>query len=352
MRKSFVVLALLVGALAMWTTLAAAQDEGLKLMNGRMAAERLTRAARLGTSGATDTMFVGHSTASTESYNPFKVGVGPNRPGVGGSYNGVWDFDTYDGGNDSLQGWVPTVTPNTRSAGTITDDLRPWQCLDWGNRMNAAPIQNRTIGVVSAWHADDAGGTGGWKPSWAPLVGSYSAWCGLRAGNDVRFIDDAWRGGTGNPYNGETVVGVIGDGVNNTQHAFPGFMNQWDQMLYRDVRVADGGALSVSFRYETFLDPRTNSAAASCKGWFDRDPLSMTEGPPRGPGPANFVSASNYLGSSARLGPWTRSWCTSACRRVRIPATTRTAWPPARSSTSSVAGSPRSSRSTSRTPRS
>lgn len=305
MRKSFVVLALLVGVMAIWTTLAVAQDEGLKLMNARTAQAQLTRAARLGTSAASDTFWIGHSTASTETYNPFKVGVGPNRPGVGGSYNGAWDFDTYDGGNDSLQGWVATVSPNTRSAGTIADVLRPWQCLDWGNRINVGPVQGRTMGVVSAWHVD-AGisvGTGTWKPAWSALAGSRSAWCGLRAGNDNSYVDDGYRGGTGNPYNGEAVVGVIGDGVNNTQHAFPGYMNQWDQMLYRDVRVADGGALTVSFNYESFMDPRPNAAEVSCKGWFDRDPLSMTEGPPRGPGPANFISASNYLGATARSGP-------------------------------------------------
>ena len=131
------------------------RDEGLKLMNARVAQMQLTRAARLGTSANSDTFFVGHTTTAPFS-QPWHVGVGPYRPGVGGKYDGMWDFDTYDAGTiDSMQGWVPTNTPNTRSSGTISDDQRPWQCLDWGNRLNAGPVQGRTPGVVSAWHVDN-----------------------------------------------------------------------------------------------------------------------------------------------------------------------------------------------------
>ena len=108
--------------------------------------------------------------------------------------------------------------------------------------------------------------------------------------------------GTGNAINGEAVFGVIGDGVNNTQHNFPGYVNQWDQMLYRDVRVATGGSLTVSFLYETQMDPRTNTAEASCKGWFDKDPLSLQQGG-TGFGASNFISASAYLGLPVRNGP-------------------------------------------------
>ena len=98
------------------------------------------------------------------------------------------------------------------------------------------------------------------------------------------------------------MFGVVGDGVNNTQHNFPGYVNQWDQMLYRDVRVATGGSLTVSFLYETQMDPRTNTAEASCKGWFDKDPLSLQQGG-TGFGASNFISASAYLGLPVRNGP-------------------------------------------------
>jgi hypothetical protein len=240
---------------------------------------------------------------------PYHVGRGPHRPGVGSvatKYNGMWDFDTYDG-VDSMQGWVPTITPNTRSSGTIADVNRPWQCLDWGNRFNAGPVQGRTPGIISAWHKDGgvnqpSNGYAGASPSWTPLAGSVSVWCGLRSGDDTTVIDALALGGTGNHINGEAVFGIIGDGVNNTQHNFPGYMNQWDQMLYRDVPIHDGAQLSVSFLYETDMDPRTNSAEASCKGWFDKDPLSMQQGG-GGPGASNFISASAYQSTPARGGP-------------------------------------------------
>ena len=98
------------------------------------------------------------------------------------------------------------------------------------------------------------------------------------------------------------VFGIIGDGTNNTQHNFPGYCNQWDQMLYRDVRVANGGSLTVSFLYETQLDPRNSTAAATCKGWFDKDPLSLQQGG-SGFGASNFISSSAYLGTPAASGP-------------------------------------------------
>ncbi len=310
MRKSFVALALLVGAATIWTTLAVARDsrdEGMKLMNARTAQMQLTRAARLGTSAFSDTVFVGHTTIAPFS-EPFHVGRGPYRPGVDGNFDGAWDFDDYDGGAiDSMQGWVQTVTPNTRTSGTIADYLRPWNCLDWGNRLNVAPVQGRTAGIIGVWHVDGgvylpSTGFAGASPTWAPLAGDASAWCGLRAGDDASVIESKTLGGTGNAIHGETLYGVIGDGINFTQHNFPGYANQWDQMLYRDVRVATGGSLTISFLYETEMDPRTNSLASSCKGWFDRDPLSMQQGG-SGAGASNFISATDYLGTEFAAGP-------------------------------------------------
>jgi hypothetical protein len=283
-------------------------DESVRWMDAGMAQQRLlTRAVRLGASGYTDTLFVGHTSVGPYVNNPFHVGVGPYRPGVGGNYDGMWDFDTYDGGAiDSMQGWIQQVNPNTRTSGTIADQQRPWMCLDWGNRMNAGPVQGRTPGIVSAWHADDgvyalrAGQSS--SNSWAPLAGSKSAWCGLRAGDDFTVVDSTDLGGTGNHINGETVIGRYGDGVYTTNKNFPGYSNQWDQMLFRDVRVATGGALMVSFLYETQMDHRANTAEATCSGWFDRDPLSMQQGG-GGAGASNFISASAYLGATARSGP-------------------------------------------------
>ena len=313
MRKSYVALALLVGAATMLTTVTFAdelgsRDEGVQVMNAHMAQQQhLTKAARLGTSASSDTFWVGHT--STPPYSePFHVGRGPYRPGVGGSYDGMWDFDTYDGGTiDSMQGWIQQVNPNTRVAGTLPDYSRPWNCLDWGNRMNAGPVQGRTPGIVSAWHSDN--GVYPLNPgqsssnSWTPLAGSSSAWCGLRAGNDFSVTESVTLGGTGNHINGNVMIGRYGDGAYNTNKNFPGYSNQWDQLLYRDVRVATGGTLTVSFLYETQMDYRSNNAEASCTGWFDKDPLSMHQGVPPVDNTSNFISASAYLGTPARIGP-------------------------------------------------
>ena len=275
------------------------QDEGVRLMNARMAQMQTSRAARLGTSADWDTFFVGHTTTTPYSL-PWHVGRGPYRPGVGGKFDGMWDFDTYDGGTiDSMQGWVPTVTPNNRTSGTLADHLRPWNCLDWGNRLNAPPVQSRTIGIIGVWHVDN-GAMPTTPLSWTPLAGTRSAWCGLRAGNDFSVVDPI----TGNPLTGETLIGSFTDGALTTNFNFPGYANQWDQMLYRDVRVATGGALTVSFLYKTEMDHRTDNAANTCKGWFDKDPLSMQQGG-GGVGASNFISASAYLSvaPAVRAGP-------------------------------------------------
>jgi len=307
----------------MLTTLAFAQDMSnqdqgavLKSVKG-LKQSLVSKAARLGTSHATDadTMYVGHTNGTVHSH-PWNIGVGPYRPGVGGSYNGMWDFDSFtDGaGTDSAQGWVPYAEPNARTLGTRSDDQRPWNCLDWGNRLNAGPVQGRTPGIVSVWHADNGQYVIGRvgqdpleSPQWAPLAGNKSAWCGLRAGDDFGAIDDVLYGGTGNHINGNVLFGREGTtaslaGGAKTQKNFPGYANQWDQILYRDVRVATGSPLTVSFLYETQMDTRADQAEATCKGWFDRDPLSMQQGGV-GAGASNFISASAYLGSPVRKGP-------------------------------------------------
>ncbi len=241
-----------------------------------------SRASRLGTSATGDTFFIGHVTSGGQL--PWQVGRGPYRPGV--SREGVWDFEWSAGDPDSLQGWVPVVQPNDRTLGTIADDLRPWMALDYGNRMNAAPVQGHTYGIVSAWHVDrgrdvpDAANPAA-TPLWSPLAGTASAWCGLRSADDRSYLDDAARGGTGNPINGDALLGRRWDGTTETN--FPGYANQWDQMLYRDVRVASGGALTVSFKYQTWLDVGLDNTTTRCTGWFDKDPLNVTSG--------NFVSS-------------------------------------------------------------
>ena len=313
MRKSFVALALLVGAATMWTGPAFAQESGSQDLGPALMKKQLkvTKAARLGTSAAVDTMFVGHKAgAYNASNNPWSIGVGPARADL--NYDGCWDFDllTNGPGSDSLQGWVPYALPipNPPAASNIADNLRPEACLDWGNRMNAGPIQGHTPGVVSAWHADNGvypvypvvpATDGSRTVSWTPLAGSMSAWCGLRAGDDFSVVDAVANGGTGNHINGETVFGRFGSsagttglqGGKNCISNFPGYASSWDQLLYRDVRVADGNGLTVAFLYETQMDNRKDTGIGTCKGWFDRDPLNMQQGG-SGYGANNFISAS------------------------------------------------------------
>jgi hypothetical protein len=298
MRKSFVALALLVGAMVFLTNqVLAQQDEGLKLRAPKVVKE-LTRASRLGTAADTDTFWIGH-VAGQGGKLPYHVGRGPYRPGL--NRNGMWDFEWtvadsshgyYDtinhlwvaGQTDSMQGWVPVAQTNNRTSGTIADNLRPWMALDYGNRLCATPKQGHTIGIISAWHADggvlvpDAAHAAA-TPLWTPLGGAMSAWCGIRAGDDNAYTDAV----TLNPINGEALMMQYWDGLHPTQKNFPGYANQWDQMLYRDVVVADGGNLTVSFKYQTYMSTGLDNTSNRCTGWFQYDPLYV--------GSPNFISA-------------------------------------------------------------
>ena len=290
MRKSFVTLALLLGAVTLAVAPSLAQefrpanDEHPRLARPREP-ETASRGGRLATTATVDTFFIGHVTSG--GLLPWHVGRGPYRPGV--SREGMWDFEWSASDPDSLQGWVPIVRPNDRTEGEIPDTERPWMALDYGNRMNAPPVQGHTCGIVSAWHVDrgkdvpDAANAAA-TPLWSPLAGSASAWCGLRCADDRSYLDDASRGGTGNHINGDALLGRIRTGSYLTNANFPGYANQWDQMLYRDVRVASGGTLTVSFKYQTHLDTRLDNTESKCTGWFDKDPLNVWSG--------NFISSS------------------------------------------------------------
>jgi hypothetical protein len=324
MRKSFVALALLVGAATMLTTLAFAQENGQDHMGATLKTpallnqSKVTKAARLGTLADTDTLFVGHKAgAYNVANNVWSIGTsfGPRPDGANpSSYDGMWDWDvlTNGAGSDSAQGWVPFMR-GARNSGiaTHTDNQRPALSLDMGNKMNAAPVQGRTPGIISAWHADNGqykvqsplvATDGSLTVNWAPLAGSKSAWCGLRAGNDEAVVDDVAYGGTGNHINGNALYGTFGT-VNNMQGGmkairnFPGYANQWDQMLYRDVRVASGEALTVNFQYATQMSTNANRVGVTACGWFDKDPLLLQQG---GSGLAanNFISASVVLANA------------------------------------------------------
>ena len=201
------------------------------------------------------------------------------------------DWDNFTGiqAPDSLQGWWPYEREYNSTGGlTLTDDNRPWWCLDYGNVGNFVISQQsaakRTFGVIGYWHAD-GGRTqpGGSAVMWTPLAGTRSAWCGMRQHGDYSVQDQV----TKNYYGGEAVAmfGEFGSSsTGGTGKHLPGYLDQMDQLLYRDIAVPAGNALSVSFLYRTRMSTSISTTASTRSGWFHGDPLAMTAG--------NFISSS------------------------------------------------------------
>ena len=338
MRKSFVALLLLLGASASMTSLALAQTEDLrgdlanKLINAHSSKAGMTRAARQSPArindpfpGTVDSVWVGHSILHqsagnfyTYSWGPFHVGVGRNRPSTNPANppennSGIWDWDHFfvtGGGDprptetDSLQGWWPMRRAYSITGGlTLADTDRPWWAVDIGNQGNyvLTNAQGRTRGVLGYWHVDGGSGaaqvriagTNAPNPSFAPLSGTSSAWCGLRGHGDITYSDPI----TGNAYNATLIEfngengGGAGSGV-GTSKAFPGYPGQMDQMLYRDVEMTSAAAtLNLGFLYQTAMSTAATSSAATRTGWFQFDPTTIGTTPVVGPnnGIANYI---------------------------------------------------------------
>jgi len=278
----------------------------------------VTRAARLRTSidpGDPDTVWIGHIYDPTFSaggkmtaggYGPYHVGRGPNFPTKSGGTigdNGTWDFDRFQPtDNDSLQGWWPICRPY-QSGASLQDYQRSFFCFDYGNQVNYVINQGspkRTFGVVGLWHRDR--GNTAFAPSdtmpgtnvqpvlWSPTeVGgagsNASAWMGLRSHGDLSAVDLASNGGTGNPFNaslfqyqGNNAFNAAGSlSTNGTDHNFPGYGSQMDQMLYRDVVLAEGDGLNISFNFSTNMSTGKNTTNPQTAGWFDKDPISNSQ---------------------------------------------------------------------------
>src|SRR5262249_14899170 len=210
MKKPFVALLLLLGAAAMLASNAFAQDDGLELMNAKMAKQLMSsRAQRLGTSanGDPDSVFVGKSfTNHTSPTNYWNIFTGVYFPGTNNPNSALWDWDNSVGiqAADSLQGWWPMRRFWNAFTQTVSDDQRPWSSLDHGNAGNYVIAQQsaakRTFGVVGYWHADP-GKNAGNAVQWTPISGTKSAWCGLREHGDLSQKDQV----TGQPYNQDAV---------------------------------------------------------------------------------------------------------------------------------------------------
>ncbi|MEQ1731340.1 MAG: hypothetical protein ABL982_23465, partial [Vicinamibacterales bacterium] len=301
MKKPFVALLLLVGAAAMVANMAYAQVEpaepGFKVANAKMMQELIkSRANNLRTSAGPDpdTVWFGHSYTDhwSATENWWNLYTGVNYPGTTDPNNAIWDWDhstglSNHGIGDSLTGWWPNRRHYTSTGGlTLPDNSRPWWGLDYGNQtnyvMNAGAGGKRTIGVVGVWHADP-GATAGIAVGWTPLSGTKSAWCGLRHHGDNTVMDAV----TGNPFN-QTTLEFNGNAPslgNPTGKRFPGYADQWDQMLYRDLVPPAGQPLNISFLYRTRMSTSITTTASTRTGWFHGDPLQ--------------VAAGNYISSTA-----------------------------------------------------
>jgi hypothetical protein len=262
------------------------------LRNARQVLELArSRAQRLGTSAGPDpdTVYVGKSfTNYTAPDNYWNVHTGTYLPGVNAATNAFWGWDNSVGiqAADSLNGWWPIRRQYNKSGGlTLTDDQRPWWAIDHGNLANYVISQQssakRTFGVVGIWHAD-AGKNGGVAVHWTPLSGTKSAWCGLREHGDQSVKDAV----TGQAFN-QDVVQYLHDATSSgggSLQSFPGYPDQIDQILYRDIAMTTAQSLTVSFKYRTRMSTDIGTNAATRTGWFHGDPLAVTAG--------NFISSS------------------------------------------------------------
>jgi len=319
MKKAFLALLLLVGAAA---TVANAQEEGMQTPNGPLLRKSLAEKSQsLRTSAASDSTFVGHSHTNhyNASTNPWNIYIGTLRPNANLANEAAWDFEdqTGLGVTDSLQGLWPVAMPYRYggAVATFLDYDRPWACIDHGNQVNYRPLHTgavpanlsnlattRTFGVTGVWHADPGKGTAGTVQAlvrWTPLAGSQSAWCGLRALGDNSVSDAA----TGNPYNEQ--AGQYNIWAANTSPApifrnYPGYANQWDQILFRDFQAANNTAMNVAFLYRTALSTSFSTSATGRCGWYHGDPLSQTNGLAPGAGFNNFISSSGSGANAPR----------------------------------------------------
>jgi len=316
MRKPFVALLLLAGAAAALANTAIAREEfgdnlGTKLMNAQLQRE-MRSAAAARTSAVGDTTYVGFVPGKVTATNYWGVGKGNFRVySTNVADYGYWGFDNdgvhnniAEAHGDSLFGWWPQRGIENGTGGqTLSDDNRPWWAIDIGNQVNYVINQGtahkRTFGVVGVWHQDN-GATSGGGVTWTALSGSNSLWCGLRRDGDLSFIDPI----TKNAFNARTLAyessslagGTTGGGI-GTNHKFPGYASQWDQMAYRDINMGASTSLTVRFRFRTNMSTGIGTAAATRTGWFDKDPLPVTVG---GAAAGNFIS-STAAGTSAPI---------------------------------------------------
>lgn len=317
MRK-FLLASLLLFGVAMNVSLAfASADDNIELDKYyRGSSGSLTRYADLlrTSVGFLDTTYVGYTPGQKSANNYWSVrastpDVGTvHRPPAAGC---MWTFDpageaTANGyiNGDSLQGWW-LIHGNYRSLGYRRqqgDLVTASANTDQGNISSMWPQQGRNFGIIGAWHADHGDGSAGGgvanSVAWAPLGGQKSAWCGLRIHNDNQYVDPV----TLNSINADVQGFNLGVGVPPVWHNFPGYANQWDQLLYKDIDGAGhNGNLTVSFKYVAKLS--TVGDGTIRVGWFDKDPLGRVS--PDGIANCNtnsLIGGVNYISGTTTAG--------------------------------------------------
>ena len=228
-------------------------------------------------------------TNHTAPDNYWNLYTGTYRPGANLATNAVWDWDNTVGiqAADSLQGWWPLRRQYNSSGGlTLTDDLRPWWAIDHGNLANYVISQQssakRTFGVVG--HL--ARGRRQERRYCGAVVTALGYPVGVVWSTSARRLSatDAVTGSGVQP--GHRAVPARRAAGSNTgsMQGFPGYPDQIDQILYRDIAMLSSQSLTVSFKYRTRMSTSINTAAATRTGWFHGDPLAVTAG--------NFISSS------------------------------------------------------------
>jgi hypothetical protein len=219
--------------------------------------------------GGCDTVWVGHNN------------TGPGGAFLGVGVNGVWDFDTGIAGTDSTQGFRFWATPVNFAATRPLANRLEW-ARDYGNSINDGDHNLWTIsrgngvrrfvktGVAGAWHADGMVGVkrdlDAVEADATPIAGAKSAWCGLRESGNTN--PDGLDALTGNYLNGDLALNNTG-GV-GTLPDFPGYCNQWDQMLYKDF-TAQPASGSITFSVRTDMSDFVDTVAGG-SGWFNPFP--------------------------------------------------------------------------------
>lgn len=211
-----------------------------------------------------ETVWFGHKATSPD----------PNKVAVGGR----WDFDSGVAGTDSTQFWSFLQAPYDGDAdGYPQPSDRYFWYFDYGNNVNrgnhnlwsargAAGRAFRRTGLAGVWHVDDMSTVPG---SAGNISGARSAWCGLRYTGDPDAPVDEY---TGNPFtNAEQYNDFRGGGA--VRSGFPGYADQWNQLLYRDFPYT-GQPVGLTFKYRAQLSPAV-AADPGGSAWFSPDPTDL-----------------------------------------------------------------------------